>query len=302
MVYNLHGRLLSPQESVIHEEAKALMKHLRLSFGRRYVKITFAGHMLTLDTRWQHERSYLNYIKRSKINGPLGMDVWVFSHFVNPGHTVLDAGANIGFTALLAKKAGATEIYCFEPDPRLTQRLKTHCQGNKIVIYPKALGEKPGSLQLCLSSQHNQGSTLSDKMVNKFPSVFQGSEFIQVDVETIDGIFGTKHFDFFKIDVEGAEIATLKGASSILKSSPPNNIYIEMFDEFFDEAHEFLKEYYDFAYRIVCDRSGSCRLFPFDIDTSQMKSEGFYVTPPSYIYSKSEQEELTKCWTRPALR
>ena len=279
---------------------ETLTRYLRLTFGQRCVSIRFAGHLLTLDTRWKHERDYLNYIKRSKITGPLGMDVWVFSHFVKLGHIVLDAGANIGFTALLAEKAGAKEIHCFEPDPRLTDRLKIHCQGDKIAVHSKALGEKADSMKLRLSSKHNQGSTLNDSMINKFPSVFRGSEFVQVDVGTVDEIFGNKHFDFFKIDVEGAEIATLKGASSLIYSSPPNSIFIEAYDEFIDEVHEFLKDYYSFSYRVICDRSGNCRLFPSDINTSQMKTAGMYVMPPSYIYSASSQEELTKRWTRPA--
>ena len=259
----------------------------------------FAGHLLTLDTRWKHELDYLKYIKQSEVDGPIGMDVWTFSHFVKPGYIVLDAGANIGFTALLAERAGAAEIHCFEPDLRLIERLKAHCQGDKFFVYPMALGDNPCSLQLRLSSQHNQGSTLSDIMIRKFPDVFQGSESLQVDVRTIDGIFGDKGFDFFKIDVEGAEISVLRGASSMLKSSLPSIIYIETYEEFFEEVHGFLEDYYNFAYRVICDRNGNCRLVPLTIDISQIESKDLYTMPPSYIYSKLEQKELTKYWTRP---
>lgn len=277
-----------------------MFEYIRGICGRRFVKVNFAGHMLILDTRWKHERDYLDYIRLSRITGPLAMDAWAFSHFVKPGDIVLDAGANIGFTSLLAEKAGAVEIHSFEPDPRLLSRLKTHCQGDQFVIYGKALGEKQSVMQMFLSAQHNQGSTLNNKWLSKFPEVYRKAKVIQVDVVTLDSLFGEKYFDFFKIDVEGAEIATLKGASAILKIKPPESIYVEVYDEFFTEVHEFLNNYYRYAYRIVCDSSGSCRLFPADLSLQQMQSEDYFMLPPSYIYTMAEQEELTKTWTQPA--
>jgi FkbM family methyltransferase len=277
--------------------AQSFKKRFKRTFGLHYAPIKFAGHVLTLDTIFSHECAYLNYIKRGEVTGSIGMDVWVFSHFVKPGSIVLDAGANIGFTAVLAEKNGAAEIHSFEPNPHLIERLKKHCQGGKIFVYAKALGEKPGSVRLCLSTQHNQGSTLSDRLVKKFPQVFKGSEFVRVDVETIDRIFGSKHFDLFKIDVEGSEVETLRGASLLLKSSPPGIIYIEAYEDFFEDIHDVLNEYYKFTYRIVCDRNGRCRLFPLDADISRMEKENIYVAPPSYIYSLSAQEELASRWT-----
>lgn len=279
--------------------SKTLVQRLRTTFGRRYVTTTFAGHVLTLDTQWEHEHQYLNYIERSEIHGALAMDIWVFSHFVRPGHTTLDAGANIGFTALLAERAGATEVHCFEPDPRLVERLTAHVSGKHITVHPLALGEKPGSLRLCLSAKHNQGSTASETIVNKFPGVYGDAQFVEVDVGTIDGIFGNKRFDLLKIDVEGSELATLKGAIEILQFSRPAVIYVEIYDELFDELHAFLKQYYEFSYRIACDRDGRGRLYQADVDVTRMEKEGIYVMPPSYIYSVSRQEELGEGWTPP---
>lgn len=284
----------------LKDKTISMLRQLKFAMNPRYIRATFAGHSLWLDMRWKHERNYLEYLREGKITGPLAMDVWVLSHFVKPGHRVLDAGANIGFTSLLAEKAGASEVECFEPDPRLLERLKIHCQGGKIVIHSEALGEKQSVLQLRLSTEHNQGSTLNERMILKFPGVFAKPESVPVNVNSVDRIFRAKHFDFFKIDVEGAEIATLRGASSALRTNPPDNIYIEIYDEFFDEVHEFLKGFYRFAYRIVCDRGGNCCLFQLHDDISKMQTEGYYVMPPSYIYSVTTQEKLAKCWTRPA--
>nr|WP_243760310.1 FkbM family methyltransferase [Aestuariicella hydrocarbonica] len=227
------------------------------------------------------------------------MDLWVLSRFVKPGHIVLDAGANIGFTCLLAKISGAKEIHGFEPDPRLTERLKANCRGEQLFIHEKALSDESGSMQLRVSTAHNQGSTLSGKIVEKFPEVFKGSQLVPVEVVTIDEVFQDKNFDLFKVDVEGAELAAIKGAALMLKKAQPSTVYIEAYEEFFDEIHEFLQKFYGFFYRIVCDRSGNCCLFPLDTDFRKMQREGFYTMPPSYIYSVSEQEELTKSWTQP---
>lgn len=282
------------------EKTISLLRRLKFALDPRYIRATFAGHSLWLDKRWKHERNYLEYLRGGKITGPLAMDVWAFSHFVKPGHRVLDAGANIGFTSLLAEKAGASEVQCFEPDPRLLERLKIHCQGDKIVVHSEALGEKQSVMQLRLSTEHNQGSTLNERMIRKFPGVFAEHKSVLVNVNSVDGIFGAQHFDFFKIDIEGAEIATLRGASSALRTNPPGNIYIEIYDEFFDEVYEFLKEFHRFAYRIVCDASGNCCLFRLHDDISKMQTEGYHVMPPSYIFSVTAQEKLAKCWTRPA--
>lgn len=278
----------------------AVVLQFRLAFRpRRKQKVMFQGHLLELDPKWKHEFFYLDYIKNTRIHGPLGIDIWVFSHLVRPGDIVLDAGANIGFTALLAVSAGAVEVHCFEPDPRLIKKLEAHCQGDRLFVYPVALGEKPGSLKLCLSAQHNQGSTLSERQASMFPGVFRGSEFIDVAVDSIDNIFGSKAFDLFKVDVEGAELMALKGGASILGAKPPRVIYIEAYDQFFGEVDEFLTKFYQFRYRVICKRDGSCRLFSVNTGTAEMKDKGFYTDPPSYIYSSLSLQHLASEWSRP---
>jgi len=136
-------------------------------------------------------------------------------------------------------------------------------------------------------------------MINKFPQVFKNSEKIDIIVETIDIRFVNKQFDFFKLDIEGAELQALQGASSMLRNNPPKIIYIEMYDEFFEEVHSFLNQFYKHTYRIVCDFKGNGKLFALNSNVSELKKEGYYVNPPSYIYSESPLENYTKTWTSP---
>lgn len=270
---------------------------LKYHLSPRYVRLKFSGHTLWLNKNWRHERHYFDYLTKGKITGPLAMDLWALSHFVKPGDRVLDAGANIGFTSLLAEKYGASIIHCFEPDPRLLERLEIHCGGKNTMIHDVALGEVEGIRELRLSTSHNQGSTLNDRIIEKFPGVFAKHESAKINVSSVDCIFGTEPFDFFKIDVEGAESALLRGATLTLNKNQPRFIYIEIYDEFFDEVHAFLKKYYEFTYRIICKPNGSGRLFGLQEKVSQ--THGLHTMPPSYIYSIRAQDDLTACWSEP---
>jgi len=262
-------------------------------------KVQFAGRNLQLNARWKHEQHYLAYIQDGKVNGALAMDVWVFSHLVNKGDVVLDAGANIGFTALLAEKAGAKEVHCFEPDPRLIDRLKAHCCGNTFTIYRRALSNAVGNMEMILSAKHNQGSTLSNRIVDKFPNLFESSERTEVKVETIDNLFCGKTFNFFKVDVEGFELETLEGAYSLLKTYPPRCVYVEAYEEFIVDVAAFLGRFYEYKYRVVADNRGYCRLCPVDSDVSSMETDGIFVNPPSFVYSLDDLSALSVDWVAP---
>ena len=57
----------------------------------------------------------------------------LMARYVEPGHTVVDVGANLGTTALsLAKAVGSTgSLIAFEPQPLLAQCLQTNLTINE---------------------------------------------------------------------------------------------------------------------------------------------------------------------------
>jgi FkbM family methyltransferase len=280
--------------------SKGLRWFANRGFRGRHVSILLADKKLNLDLRWKHEFDYLDFAENRRINGAIGLDVWAFGTLVKPGQTVLDAGANIGFTALLAEIAGAAEVHCFEPDPRLAERLEQNGSSGKTTLHRKALGEARGQLDLYLSEKHNQGSTSNRMMIDKFPQVFGKAEKIQVEVTTVDEVFPGKHFDFFKVDVEGAELAVLRGSIKHFESDPPSIVYIEVFEEFRAEVFNFLKPFYKHGYQIGCDASGAGRLFPIDQPLT-LDRENVYLNPPSFVFSLEDLEPLTRSWTKPPL-
>lgn len=144
---------------------------------------------------------------------------------VRPGMTVVDAGANIGLYTLicsaLMKEVGA--IHAFEPGTQTYSRLLRNLELNEarnVHVNRLALSDRPGCAVLRWDS--------------KYPR-FDGHRFLVqasrekrhddelVECATLDSYAeqtALEFADFMKIDVEGAELAVLRGAKRLLERSP----------------------------------------------------------------------------------
>jgi FkbM family methyltransferase len=153
-------------------------------------------------------------------------------HLLSSDTLVIDVGANIGImTALLAKKYPNIEIHSFEPIPENFNVLTRIC--NKLLIrnarlYPIALGNKAGSLQMImpiLGDARQQG--LSHVVVD--PS--EAGHTYEVAVSTLDTIFkeNKRKIGGIKLDVENFEYYVLEGARQILAQHHPI-VYVELWD------------------------------------------------------------------------
>jgi FkbM family methyltransferase len=137
-------------------------------------------------------------------------------------NTIVDAGANIGQTALKFSKYFPTAIiHSFEPVSATYSQLEVATQNHsKIKIYKKALGVKPSELEIALFDEC-QTNSLKLKSTRK--------ELIQVT--TLD-LFGKEnnitHIDLLKSDTEGFELEVLAGAENFLKDQAIDFIYIEV--------------------------------------------------------------------------
>jgi FkbM family methyltransferase len=246
-------------------------------------KIRIGDYQLQLDLRWKHEASYLKWASKQRLNGPIAFDTLAIEHFIKPGDVVLDAGANIGFTALYFLKCGAREVHAFEPDPRNFRRLAQLQTRGRVITYPEALGSEDGEVEFVISRSHNQGSTFDQRMLEKFPEVFAGGEHIKVRVYTLISRLPDVHFDFMKIDVEGAEAALLTGAQTILESHPPRVFLIECYDEMFDEVLDILAGYYRHHCRLLYHKSTG-KLLSVTTGSTIQRNDCFS-SPPTYIYT-----------------
>jgi FkbM family methyltransferase len=199
---------------------------------------------LTLDLRFPHERRYALGLLHGLRNPQADIDRALFQNYVRPGDVILDAGANIGVAAAEALACGASQVICIEPEKSVATRLSIlkSRKPDRITMLNCALGAQVGQAELSVSQTHNQGHTLSPKMMSLFPSLFDGT-LQTVEVKTIDGILVSRRADIWKIDVEGAEADVIRGGRQTLELSPPRTILVELYDPFVEEFAALLPQF-----------------------------------------------------------
>ncbi len=153
--------------------------------------------------------------------------------FLRPGMTVLDIGAHHGLYTLLCSKIVGPEgrVIAFEPSPRECGRLENHVRINRccnVHIERCALGSERGSANLfVVDGDCDWGNSLRAPVLNE--PTYQ----VRVEVRTVDDVLqemGVSTVDFIKVDVEGAELATLQGAARLLRGPSRPAILVEVQD------------------------------------------------------------------------
>jgi len=154
-----------------------------------------------------------------EVAGKFGWDYAIFHEIYNlreyylnrerkifDGNIVVDLGGNIGIFNRWAYSQGASKVISFEPDKRYFKLLSLNADPRSI-LFNAAIGDKIGEIEL-FESEHLGGS-----------SVHEFSDYIQkykTRTYNLDYLFETgliDRIDYLKIDIEGAEIDTLKGIS-----------------------------------------------------------------------------------------
>src|SRR5713226_3420264 len=143
---------------------------------------------------------------------------------LQPGMTVLDAGAHHGLYTLLASKRVGRHgrVIAFEPSPRERKALRLHVAMNgcwNVEIQGAALGKENTEASLFVM----QGSQTGCNSLRP-PVVESGTAPVRVEVERVDDVLeklGVTRVDFIKLDVEGAELSFLQGARATLAASRP---------------------------------------------------------------------------------
>ncbi len=201
------------------------------------------------------------------------------------GGRVLDLGANIGLTALYYLEQGASLVDAVEPLPMLANRILA-LQHPLIHVHETAISNAEGEQTLFLSDSHNQGNSLNPEWKNAFPTVFTDNREARVQVTTLDNLFKTELFRFIKIDVEGAELDVIRGASQFFERNKDSVLQIELYEKKFDEADQLLAKYFASRYRIVYHNKkaifiphGSNRLKDYKDKEKN---------PPNYLYANSK--------------
>lgn len=150
---------------------------------------------------------------------------------IHSGMNVIDAGANIGYYTLLCSQAvGSTgTVFAFEPDVRCLPLLQKNSASNNcrnVQIIERCLSDGSGSVPLYIS-EHTAMSSLTKSNVLAASSV-------SVPCTTIDAEMqkqGKPPIDLIKMDIQGAELQCLRGATETLSQNPGICLLIEFWPE-----------------------------------------------------------------------
>lgn len=132
----------------------------------------------------------------------------------------IDIGGNVGdYTAELRRKHSRLEIHTFEPSPTNIAKLTTRFAGdNSITLVPFAVSDRSGSATLFSDEPGSGLGSLTQRKLDHFNIAFD-------EVETVTTIrfedywaqqLHGRQLDLVKIDVEGHELAVLKGFGEAL--------------------------------------------------------------------------------------
>ena len=181
---------------------------------------------------------------------------------LRPGMTFVDVGANKGdFTLLAARLAGDSgRVISIEPEPEnhsILQRSIALNDYTNINVMRIALSDRDGVADLQIGS--TSGShTLSAE--------FMGSRTVEVPIRTLDGVLSKQQLesvDMIKIDVQGLELAVLRGAAETLRSNPRIILLLDLPKQ--SEKRLAISEYlaqFDFTYFPESDEDAPTRDLP----------------------------------------
>ena len=145
-----------------------------------------------------------------------------------PGGTVLDVGANVGaYTLLFGQWVGAAgRVLAFEPQPEIYDGLAAHVQLNALgrVVSPimAAVSDRAATADLIVS-----GTAGESRLAGAGEA---GSATLPTTLVTLDDVCAQRQLrpDVIKIDVEGWELAVLRGARRLLARCPEVALFVEM--------------------------------------------------------------------------
>jgi FkbM family methyltransferase len=142
-----------------------------------------------------------------------------------PGQTFIDIGANLGlYTIFAAKKVGPCgTVVAIEPSSREFARLKANVELNELSnvrVLRVATSNHSGEADLLVAEEAHSGhNTLGDF---GYPIMARGKERVRaMRLDEIVRELGLTRVDVVKIDVEGAEYATLQGAADTVERFKP---------------------------------------------------------------------------------
>ena len=159
--------------------------------------------------------------------------------FVPQDRDSIDVGANVGVhTYFLAR--WSRRVHAFEPNPRLAEYLR-RATSRKVNVIATALSDSTGVAKLSIPRLHgveaDPYASLEPRVASLRASEFEEAvDEVEVRTAPLDSL-GMTEIGFIKIDVEGHELAVLRGARETLERDHPT-LLIELDQRYLERPLE----------------------------------------------------------------
>lgn len=284
---------MSTRERLLHSDAA--------NWAAKYVTVRNVGRYLgrpamatATELLWQRRRAQ-----------DLAMDV--VDRFATNGATAVDVGASWGlFTYHLARRVGRSgQVYSFEPHPENAPMLHKLAAARSGVHFRQvAVSDQAGYAELVVPQRHSRQVTAQSSLAHGFDG--QDVDVTRIDVPTVrldDELGPAVDVDLVKIDVEGHELAVLRGGAEMFRRCRPA-ILIEI-----EQRHlsvpidDVFRQLEELGYHVFCiTESGLRQIAQFDVERDQMSmvaSDEFhpFAMPSAYVHDfcAVRSPELAHC-------
>lgn len=209
----------------------SVSKSQRATFSGIYSVARKSGLLETRPGQWLFSRAY--YVYKRHLEDSYRALAVEHPEFFQGGH-VLDIGANIGYTSLVFAHSIDAEykVYSFEPEAfnlRLLDRLAQSRQAlGRIVPVHAAVGDQDGSVELWRNQAHHGDHRVVTNHFRRIKAIRASVEVPILKIDTFAEQQGASFpLRFIKVDVQGYELAVLRGMQRTLESNPGAVIALE---------------------------------------------------------------------------
>ncbi|HZS62152.1 MAG TPA: FkbM family methyltransferase [Gemmatimonadaceae bacterium] len=198
------------------ERLKSTVRLIEAAIAQRTDVLPFAGQRLRfIHSRWWNDNT----------REAFAVEIEPYFAALSPTArytTIVDAGAAVGQFAVAACVRWPTaRVSAFEPSRRqrllLSRNARLNGLANRIDALPLGLWNESTTLRF-----RTHGAMSSIASVSMLPKHLTFAE--HIPVTTLDGWAAPARIDLIKMDIEGAEIEALQGASGILTRDRPDVI------------------------------------------------------------------------------
>lgn len=213
--------------------ARALLTYYRLRAKDGFVLKKILGNKMYLDV------SDVGLSRELLLNGVREkMQTEILQKTVKEGMTIVDAGANLGYYALLeaAIVGEKGKIYAIEPIPRnfdiLNKNIKVNNYEEIVDTFEIAVSNRSGISKIAVTEASNEASMVTtDQRSESYDDMLGEMTKREIEIRTItldEFLEDKRPADYIRMDIEGYEVEALEGMHKTLRSDRPLTLHFEL--------------------------------------------------------------------------